>query len=126
MSSTESELVKYAGNCFLYTKVLFMNALVDVVNNCEANFEIIREAMIMDDRIGSSHTYPIHDSGRGAGGHCFIKDFEIFKEYYKELNGSDAAYTMLTAMSEYNTHLLKASNKDLDLLSGVYGEEVLK
>ncbi len=125
MTARESELVKYAGNCFLYTKVIFMNLLHDVVVKNGADFETIREAMVHDPRIGESHTKPVHDSGRGAGGHCFIKDFEAFRRYYIDTVGDDHAAAALTAMAVYNNFLLTSSGKDLDLLAGVYGNEVI-
>lgn len=121
MTSLESELVKYAGNCFLYTKVLFMNTLYDVVTKSGADYQAVRDAMIQDPRIGASHTLPVHDSGRGAGGHCFIKDFEAFRTFYKDSIGQDEAFAMLGSMVTYNNRLLQDSNKDLDLLAGVYG-----
>lgn len=122
MSSLDSELVKYAGNCFLYTKVLFMNTLYDVVAKGGGDWKDVKEALINDPRIGMSHTEPIHDTGRGAGGHCFIKDFEAFRQYYKLTVGEDEAYAVLGAEVAYNNHLLTESGKDLDLLKGVYGE----
>lgn len=125
MTSLESELVKYAGNCFLYTKVLFMNALYDTVVKSGGDFEHVRQAMSMDFRIGESHTTPVHDSGRGAGGHCFIKDFEAFRNYYEMCVGNDAASKMFEAMVNYNNDLLVKSNKSLDILVGVYGSGVL-
>ena len=136
MTSLESELVKYAGNCFLYTKVLFMNTLYEVLQKSGADFEAVREALTKDPRIGDSHTQPIHRSGhdadehtkemRGAGGHCFIKDFEAFRNYYQDIIGDDSAHKMLTAMATYNNDLLRSTGKDLDLLEGVYGSEVVK
>lgn len=134
MSSRDSELVKYAGNVFLYSKVLFMNTLYDVVKESGGDFESVRLALGNDPRIGESHTQPIHKSGhdeteasgkRGAGGHCFIKDFEAYRQYYKSTVGEDHALSMLTAMTNYNNDLLRETNKDLDLLEGVYGSGVL-
>lgn len=121
VTSLEAELIKYAGNCFLYSKVLFMNALHDVVEKSGADFTLIANAMIHDPRIGTSHMQPVHDSGRGAGGHCFIKDFEALRQYYKNEIGEDEAFTMLSAQVAYNNHLLRSTGKDLDLLAGVYG-----
>lgn len=135
MPSYEAELVKYASNCFLYTKVIFMNALYDLVEANNADWQTLREAMVNDPRIGASHTQPIHASGhvdvkdqmnaRGAGGHCFIKDFEAFRRFYQEIIGDDEAHQMLTSMINYNNHLLVKSNKDLDILEGVYGSEIV-
>ena len=125
MSSLDSELVKYAGNCFLYTKVLFMNALYDLVEQSGGSFEDIIEAIVHDPRIGTSHTRPVHDTGRGAGGHCFIKDFEAFRQHYKATLGEDRAYDLLTAQVSYNNELLRTSAKDIDILEGVYGSETI-
>jgi len=122
MSARAAELVKYAGNGFLYQKVLFMNMLYDVVSQSGESFEIVRDALIHDPRIGESHTMPVHASGRGAGGHCFIKDFEALRQYYTEHCGSDEAAVWLSASVDYNKALLTHSSKDIDLLLGVYGK----
>jgi UDP-glucose 6-dehydrogenase len=131
MKAEEAELVKYAGNCFLYTKVTFMNLLYDLANSLEADWEAVRNAVSNDQRIGESHTSPVHTSGhvdtnnyqefRGAGGHCFIKDFEGLKLLYKDRLGMDAGYRLLESNSIYNRKLLRDSKKDLDLLEQVYG-----
>lgn len=126
MPALEAELVKYVGNCFLYSKVVMMNIFHDVVTKAGGSWETVREALVHDERIGSSHTQPVHQSGRGAGGHCFIKDFEAFRRFYEELHGTDAASTMLETMINYNNSLLIKSKKDLDLLEGVYGAEVIQ
>lgn len=131
MSAREAELVKYAGNCFLYTKVVFMNILHDIVDGSGSNWDVVREAMIADPRIGESHTQPVHRSGhdqenpnpvRGAGGHCFIKDYEALRRYFVEQGGNTEALQALEAYQNYNNSLLRASGKDLDLLKDVHGE----
>jgi UDPglucose 6-dehydrogenase len=135
MPAMEAEFVKYAGNCFLYTKTVFMNALYDLTEANGVDFNLVREALISDERIGDSHTSPIHASGhdqensrpvRGAGGHCFIKDFEAFRRLYAETKGDDLALKMFNSIVEYNNYLLINSQKDLDLLEAVYGEEINK
>lgn len=124
MSSLEAEIIKYAGNCFLMTKVLFMNVLYDLVAASGASYDVVKEAMTHDPRIGASHMQPVHDSGRGAGGHCFIKDFEAFREIHKELVNEEKSATVLKAMTELNIKLLTESNKDIDLLKGVFGDNL--
>lgn len=122
MAARDAEFVKYAGNCYLFTKVIFMNLLHDVIVASDSDWASVREAFIHDPRIGTSHTEPMHKSGRGAGGHCFIKDFEAFREMYRT-NVQDAyGNTLLAAMKDKNVELLANSNKDLDLLEGVYGD----
>lgn len=132
ISAFEAEMVKYAGNCFLYTKVLFTNALYDLVKATGADWNDVRDAMIHDPRIGSSHTEPVHVSGhdkqssrevRGAGGHCFIKDFEAFRGFVQKEVRDDVLHDMLSKMIDYNNQLLVSSEKDLDILEGVYGRE---
>lgn len=133
MGSEEAELVKYAGNCFLYTKVLFMNMLYDLVEAQGGEWEQVREALIHDPRIGESHTQPVHASGhdesqtsktlRGAGGHCFIKDFEAFRQLHKEKVNDSETNKVLKALTELNIKLLQGSGKDLDLLRGVFGQD---
>ena len=135
MPSREAEIVKYAGNCFLMSKVLFMNVLYDLVSAMGDSWENIRDAMIHDPRIGESHTQPVHASGhhenketktlRGAGGHCFIKDFEAFRQLLKTHVDNDAIHTLLKDMAQFNINLLKDSNKDIDLLQQVYGEDII-
>jgi nucleotide sugar dehydrogenase len=119
----EAEFIKYAGNCFLYTKVIFMNLLHDIVTKTGANWEQVREAMVHDPRIGESHTNPVHKNGRGAGGHCFIKDFEAFRRFYiSHIQEDEMGATLLKTLAYKNVQLLMNSNKDHDLLTGVYGD----
>jgi UDPglucose 6-dehydrogenase len=125
MMSRDAEMVKYAGNCFLYTKVMFMNMLYDLVQSTGCEWKMLHEALIHDPRIGESHTQPIHSSGRGAGGHCLIKDFEALRKIYQEVVQDDKGEQFLKSMAEYNISLLKKTNKDLNLVAGVYGEEMV-
>lgn len=122
MYSRDAEFVKYAGNCFLFTKVIFMNVLYDLIASMGGDWDRIREALIHDPRIGESHTNPVHQSGRGAGGHCFIKDFEAFRKLYDERVHDAEGSAVVRALAEKNIKLLTESGKDPDLLAGVYGD----
>jgi nucleotide sugar dehydrogenase len=122
MFSRDAEFVKYAGNCFLYTKVIYMNLLYDLVKSMGGDWGRIKEAFTHDPRIGTSHAEPIHKTGRGAGGHCFIKDFEAFRHMYDRLTNDETGSDILKALAFKNIQLLADSNKDLDLLAGVYGD----
>lgn len=124
MMARDAEMVKYAGNCFLFTKVLYMNLLYDLAQASGCNWQSLQEALIHDPRIGESHTQPAHGKGRGAGGHCLIKDFEAMRLLYKEVVHDTQGDSVLRAMVETNNALLKNSNKDLDLLEGVYGKNL--
>ena len=131
LSARDAELVKYAGNCFLMTKIIYINLLYDLVTQSGGDWESVRSALIHDPRIGISHTQPFdksgHDTtegtgGRGAGGHCFIKDFEAFREMYRQFVGDTFGNAVLEAQAEKNIHLLVNSDKDIELLKGVYGD----
>lgn len=130
MLAKEAELVKYIGNCFLYEKVVFFNQMYDLANSLGLDYQNIRDAVTKDDRIGDSHTAVVHASGhdakmvgRGAGGHCFIKDFEALVEMYQKNLPEDVfGLEALKAVREKNNSLLVKSKKDLDLLKGVVGD----
>ena len=84
--STTAEMVKYMANCFFATKVSLFNEYYDICNALGVNFDEAMNYMMMDGRIGNSHTsVPGHDGKRGFGGTCFPKDINalIFKS--KEL-----------------------------------------
>lgn len=121
----EAELFKYARNCFFYTKVIFMNILYDLSKEMGCDWQVFRDLMVVDPWIGPMHIDPVHKSGRGGGGHCFIKDFAAFIEMYKKMMPKDKkGVNVLLANEAKNIDLLISSKKDLDLLGGVYGKEM--
>jgi len=125
-TSEEAEFVKYGGNCFLYVKVVFANMFHDLAKKFpNVDYEKVREAMTADPRIGNTHLNPVHKSGRGAGGHCFIKDFAAFANLYEKEMKDAFGSKALRAFEEKNNQLLRTSGKDLDLLIGVYGDEII-
>lgn len=85
MTSDESELVKLIQNAFFATKIAFWNeahTLVQSVKGCD--WQTVLNAVLMDGRIGSSHTLvPGPDGKFGFGGSCLPKDLNTFIE---ELN----------------------------------------
>ncbi len=129
MAAREAELVKYAGNVFLAMKVIFANMVSDLAEAKGGSYEQVREALAADPRIGPSHLSVMSASGhtekagRGAGGHCFIKDMEAFRRLYKELEKDKEGSAFLDALVYKNNALLVRSAKDLDLLAQVYGDD---
>jgi UDPglucose 6-dehydrogenase len=123
----EAELVKYAGNFFLYLKVLYANLMYEVAEAVGADYESVRAAVAADPRIGPSHLRVLHDSGhkgakagRGAGGVCFIKDIAALAGLYEKKSKNKTGLAFIHAAIAKNIELLRASEKDLDLLAGVY------
>ena len=132
-SSNESELIKYTNNTVLAMKVIFINLVYDLAQRLEVDYDVVRDAVGADPRIGRSHLDPVHKSGhhgalpgRGAGGDCFIKDFEAFRRMYRDKVGDTEGDALLDAIITKNLHLLLASGKDLSLLKSVYGEDIEK
>ena len=119
-TSREAELVKYIGNSFLTTRVVFINMMYDLAQSLGANWDVVAEVFSNDPRIGKSHINPIHQSGRGAGGHCFPKDFEALLHFYEKQLSDPNGNALLTSIRNKNLQLLKESGKDLDILKGIY------
>lgn len=131
--ASEAELTKYGGNNFLYAKVVFMNLMYDLARHHNARWDIVADNMKADPRIGTSHMQPVHQyahmggkTGRGAGGHCFIKDFAAFRGLYEATHPDDEeGIALLRAFEAKNNRMLLDTEKDLDLLEGVYGDDPL-
>ena len=90
-----AEMIKYASNSMLATRISFMN---DIANLCElvgADVEAVRRGMGADDRIGSKFLYP----GCGYGGSCFPKDVKALIR-----SGAELGYRMsiLESVEEVN------------------------
>ena len=70
MSPKSAEIVKYAANALLATKISFMNEIAQLCDAAEGDVEQVRVALGSDRRIGFQFLYP----GLGFGGSCFPKD----------------------------------------------------
>lgn len=128
--ATEAELIKYGGNCFLALKVVFMNLLYDAAATAGADYEVVANALAADPRIGASHMQVLDESGhpgaqvgRGAGGHCFPKDLAAFAAWYAERVPDATGAQLLQTVEAKNCSLLRATEKDVDLLQAIYGRK---
>lgn len=65
-----AEMIKYASNTFLATKVSFINEVANLCERVGANVQVVAKAMGLDHRIGSKFLH----AGPGYGGSCFPKD----------------------------------------------------
>jgi UDPglucose 6-dehydrogenase len=67
---TTSELIKYASNSFLATKIAFINEMANLCEKVDADVEMLSRGMGLDHRIGEAFL----KAGPGFGGSCFPKD----------------------------------------------------
>lgn len=134
VNSREAELVKYMGNNFLFLKVIFANIIYNLAERKKIDYQAVANIVGFDPRIGHTHLTIEHQSGhsdkngRGAGGHCFIKDMAALVEMFQEDGLSTPedklSLDLLEKVVVLNNRLLTDSQKDLDLLQGVYGPVV--
>ena len=75
MGAEEAELVKNGRNAFLATKVSFFNEIEEFCRLKDISYEMVKQGIAIDKRIGDSHSaVPGPDGKRGYGGTCFPKD----------------------------------------------------
>ena len=77
-----SEIIKYASNSFLATKIAFINQVADLCEVVGGNVQDVAKAMGLDKRIGSKFLH----AGPGFGGSCFPKDIKAFISTAKNFN----------------------------------------
>ncbi len=127
VTSKESEIIKYAHNCSGFVQIIFFNLLYNLAKKSKADWSLIEKAIKADPFIPNRYSNPVHKGGRGAGGHCFIKDFATIRELYEKTFPLDGlGLEVFKSLENKNIDLLVKSGKDLNLLKGVYGDDIIK
>ena len=80
-SRRTAELIKYAANGFLATKVAFINEMADLCEKAGADVQEVARGIGLDNRIGSKFLH----AGPGFGGSCFPKDTLALAQTAREL-----------------------------------------
>ena len=108
-----SELIKYAANAFLATKITFINEMADLCEKVGANVQDISRGIGMDGRIGSKFLH----AGPGYGGSCFPKDTLAL---LKTAEDYDSPVRIVEAVVKTNESRKRAmGRKVLDVLGGM-------
>jgi UDPglucose 6-dehydrogenase len=82
-----AEMIKYASNAFLATRISFINEIASIAERVDADIKVVAEGMGLDRRIGPHFL----DAGIGFGGSCFPKDVKALAaiaekfDYHPEL-----------------------------------------
>tara|TARA_B100000579_G_C22831678_1_gene856378 strand:- start:438 stop:1739 length:1302 start_codon:yes stop_codon:yes gene_type:complete len=90
-----AEVIKYASNSFLATKIGFINQIADLCEQVGADVQDVAKAMGIDKRIGSKFLH----AGPGFGGSCFPKDIKAFVDTAKKY---DVDFSILNAVTTAN------------------------
>ena len=98
-----AELCKYMENCFLATKVAFVNQFYEIASALNVEFAEVRDLWLADPRIGASHT--VVTEARGFRGRCLPKDVSALVAAMKPLGGAP----LLEAVLEYNARLCEGT-----------------
>ena len=90
-----AEMIKYASNAFLATKISFINEIANVCEEVGADVTEVAEGMGLDARIGPKFL----SAGVGFGGSCFPKDVSALKQL---AGNSGYHFQLLTSVIEVN------------------------
>jgi len=96
METRSAEMVKYAANAFLATRISFMNEIARLCENLGADVDKVRMAIGYDNRIGQKFLFP----GIGWGGSCFPKDVKALIKIGEEISVETPVVAAVNAINE--------------------------
>jgi UDPglucose 6-dehydrogenase len=113
-----AELIKYASNGFLATKISFINEVAQICEVWGANVEVVAKGMGLDSRIGPKFL----NTGPGYGGSCFPKDTRAVAQIARD---AGSRFRIIEAVLEVNDAVQKRMiNKIEKALDGAAGKTV--
>jgi UDPglucose 6-dehydrogenase len=113
-----AEMIKYAANTFLATKVSFINEIANLSEAFGADVRDVARAMGLDGRIGKKFLHP----GPGYGGSCFPKDTRALS---KMAMGKGYSFKILEAVIKVNDEQRKRMiNKIVDKVGDLKGKVI--
>jgi UDPglucose 6-dehydrogenase len=113
-----AEMIKYAANAFLATKVTFINEIANLCEYAGADVHHVAKAMGLDGRIGKKFLHP----GPGYGGSCFPKDTRALLRMARDRG---YPFKVLDSVIEVNeTQKARMVEKIKETLGGLKGKTV--
>lgn len=106
-----AELIKYAANAFLATKISFINEIANLCDKIGCDVHDVAKAMGMDRRIGSKFLHP----GPGFGGSCFPKDTRALSAIAREFSCESG---IVNAVINVNERQRQAMVPKIEALTG--------
>lgn len=97
-----AEMIKYAANSMLATRISFMNEIANLCEKVGANVDMVRKGMGTDSRIGPKFLY----AGCGYGGSCFPKDVRALIKTGEENNVNMSVLKSVVDANEFQKHVL--------------------
>ncbi len=91
-----AEIIKYAANAFLATKITFINEMADICEMAGADVQEVARGIGLDNRIGPKFLH----AGPGFGGSCFPKDIRALVETARELGAPSRLVEAVEAVNE--------------------------
>ena len=113
-----AELIKYASNAFLATKISFINELANLCEAVGANVQTVAKGMGLDRRIGPKFLH----AGPGYGGSCFPKDTLALLQIGKENNVNLGVISATVKANEFQKE--KVAEKIVGLLGNLKGKTI--
>jgi UDPglucose 6-dehydrogenase len=95
-SRETSELIKYAANAFLATKITFINEMADICEKVGGDVQEVARGIGLDGRIGGKFLH----AGPGYGGSCFPKDTLALVQTAQELGAPSRIVEAVVAVNE--------------------------
>src|ERR1700712_1503731 len=117
-SRETSELIKYAANAFLATKITFINEMADICEKVGGNVQDVARGIGLDGRIGKKFL----NAGPGYGGFCFPKDTLALVQTAQELGAPSRIVEAVVAVND--ARKLAMARKIETAFGGVEGKTI--
>jgi UDPglucose 6-dehydrogenase len=113
-----AEIIKYASNSFLATKISFINQVADLCEKVGADVQDVAKGMGIDKRIGNKFLH----AGPGYGGSCFPKDVKAF---IRTAQKHDVDLSILSSVDTFNEERIsKITNKFISKANLEKGDQI--